>query len=222
MNALELLLAGPVMPVIVVRDAACAVDLAKALTSGGIRTLEITLRTSAAFAAIRLIRDAVPDAIVGAGTVLNRAQWEQAVDAGAQFGVSPGLTSEVASAARSASLPFLPGVGTGTEAMRALDEGFAVQKLFPAEAIGGRALLKALYGPFPHLRFCPTGGINPESAPEYLALPNVVCVGGSWLVPDDAVESRDWSRITRLAQAAAAMRTFTAASHVAMDPPRQG
>ena len=207
MNALELLLEGPVMPVIVVRDAASAVDLAIALTSGGVRTLEVTLRTSAAFAAIRLIRDAVPDAIVGAGTVLNRAQWERAVDAGAQFGVSPGLTSEVASAARSANLPFLPGVGTATEALRAHDEGFSVQKLFPAEAIGGRSLLKSLYGPFPDLRFCPTGGINPENALDYLALPNVVCVGGSWLVPDDAVENRDWLRITRLAQAATAMRT---------------
>jgi 2-dehydro-3-deoxyphosphogluconate aldolase/(4S)-4-hydroxy-2-oxoglutarate aldolase len=207
MNALELLLEGPVMPVIVVRDAAVAVDLAIALTSGGIRTLEVTLRTSAAFAAIRLIRDAVPGAIVGAGTVLNRAQWERAVDAGAQFGVSPGLTSEVASAARSANLPFLPGVGTATEALRAHDEGFSVQKLFPAEAIGGRSLLKALYGPFPDLRFCPTGGINPENALDYLALPNVVCVGGSWLVPDEAVENRDWLRITRLARAAAAMRT---------------
>ncbi|MDC7706585.1 bifunctional 4-hydroxy-2-oxoglutarate aldolase/2-dehydro-3-deoxy-phosphogluconate aldolase [Vogesella indigofera] len=205
MDALTLLRQGPVMPVIVVNDAAVAVDLARALVAGGIRTLEITLRTKAALAAMRRIRDEVPDALVGAGTVRTRAHLEAALDAGAQFGISPGLTPELAAAARASGVPFIPGVATPSEAMHAQDEGFNILKLFPAEAVGGIKLLKALTGPLPELRFCPTGGIDINSAPNYLALPNVLCVGGSWLTPDDAIAAQDWARITALAQQASAL-----------------
>ncbi|GGY09062.1 bifunctional 4-hydroxy-2-oxoglutarate aldolase/2-dehydro-3-deoxy-phosphogluconate aldolase [Paludibacterium paludis] len=202
MDALTLLRQGPVVPVIVVNDAAVAVDLAHALVAGGIRVLEVTLRTKAALAAMRRMRDEVPDAIVGAGTLRNRAQVEAVVDAGARFGVSPGLTPELAAAARSASLTFIPGVATPSEAMHAQDEGFLVQKLFPAEAVGGQKLLRSLAGPFADLRFCPTGGIDLAKAREYLALPNVLAVGGSWLTPEDAIAARDWDRITELAREA--------------------
>lgn len=202
MDALTLLRQGPVVPVIVIDDPAVAVDLAHALVAGGIRVLEVTLRTKAALAAIRRMRDEVPDAIVGAGTLRTRPQVEASVDAGAQFGISPGLTPELAAAARSAALTFIPGIATPAEAMRAEDEGFLVQKLFPAEAVGGVKLLKSLAGPFPNLRYCPTGGIDLARAPEYLKLPNVMCVGGSWLTPADALAARDWDRITQLAREA--------------------
>ncbi|TDR76516.1 bifunctional 4-hydroxy-2-oxoglutarate aldolase/2-dehydro-3-deoxy-phosphogluconate aldolase [Paludibacterium purpuratum] len=202
MDAITLLRQGPVVPVIVVDDPAIAVDLAHALVAGGIRVLEVTLRTKGALAAIRRMRDEVPDAIVGAGTLRTRAQVEACVDAGAQFGISPGLTPELAAAARAANLTFLPGVATPSEAMRAEDEGFSVLKLFPAEAVGGIKLLKSLAGPFPNLRFCPTGGIDLARASDYLALPNVLAVGGSWLTPNDALAARDWSHITELARAA--------------------
>lgn len=205
MDALNLLRQGPVMPVIVVNDAAVAVDLARALVAGGIRTLEITLRTKAALAAMRRIRDEVPDAIVGAGTVRTRAHLEAALDAGAQFGISPGLTPELAAAARAANVPFIPGIATPSEAMHAQDEGFHILKLFPAEAVGGVKLLKSLAGPLPELRFCPTGGIDINNAPNYLALPNVLAVGGSWLTPDDAIAAQDWDRITALAREACAL-----------------
>jgi 2-dehydro-3-deoxyphosphogluconate aldolase / (4S)-4-hydroxy-2-oxoglutarate aldolase len=205
MDALTLLRQGPVVPVIVVNDAAVAVDLARALVDGGIRVLEVTLRTKAALAAMRRMRDEVPGAIVGAGTLRNRAQLEAALDAGAQFGVSPGLTPELASAARNANLTLLPGVATASEAMRAQDEGFDILKLFPAEAVGGIKLLKSLAGPLPDLRFCPTGGIDLAKAKEYLALQNVLAVGGSWLTPEDAIANRDWARITELAKQASAL-----------------
>jgi 2-dehydro-3-deoxyphosphogluconate aldolase / (4S)-4-hydroxy-2-oxoglutarate aldolase len=202
MDALTLLRQGPVVPVIVIDDPAVAVDLAHALVAGGVRVLEVTLRTKAALAAIRRMREEVPEAIVGAGTLRTRAQVEACVDAGAQFGISPGLTPELAAAARSAALTFIPGIATPAEAMRAEDEGFLVQKLFPAEAVGGVKLLKSLAGPFPNLRYCPTGGIDLARAPDYLKLPNVMCVGGSWLTPADAVAARDWDRITALAREA--------------------
>ncbi len=197
---------GPVMPVIVLDDPGLAVDLAHALVAGGIRHLEVTLRTAAALESIRRIRDAVPQALVGAGTVLDAGQWQQACDAGARFGVSPGWSPGLAAAVVARGLPFLPGVATATEAMHALGDGFTLLKLFPAEAVGGRALLRALHGPLPGLRFCPTGGIGADNAPAYLALPNVVCVGGSWLAPADAVAARDWARIEALARNAAALR----------------
>lgn len=205
MDALTLLRQSPVMPVIVVNDAAVAVDLARALVAGGIRTLEITLRTKAALAAMRRIRDEVPDALVGAGTVRTRAHLEAALDAGAQFGLSPGLTPELAAAARASGVPFIPGVATASEAMHAQDEGFNILKLFPAEAVGGIKLLKALAGPLPELRFCPTGGIDASNAPAYLAQPNVLAVGGSWLTPADALAAQDWTRITQLAREASAL-----------------
>lgn len=202
----ELLRAAPVMPVLVVRDAALAVDLAHALIAGGLRTLEITLRTPAALEAISSIRHQVPGALVGAGTVLNPADWQRAQDAGAQFGISPGLTPAMLEAARRSERPFLPGVSTASEAMMAMDAGFTALKLFPAEAVGGLALLKSLHGPLPQLLFCPTGGIHPGNAGAYLALPNVGCVGGSWLAPEAAMEARNWQAITELARQAASLR----------------
>ena len=192
------------MPVIVVRDADIAVDLARALVAGGVRTLEITLRSAAALDAITAIADQVPEAVVGVGTVRTPQQLDAALRAGARFGISPGLTDDLARAVRDAGIPFLPGVATVSEAMRAADQGFMVQKLFPAEAIGGAALLKAWHGPLPDLIFCPTGGIHAGNAAQYLALPNVGCVGGSWLTPSAAIESRQWDAITALAREACA------------------
>ncbi|OYV37781.1 MAG: keto-deoxy-phosphogluconate aldolase [Thiomonas sp. 20-64-5] len=206
MSAGELLRTGPVLPVIVIHDASVAVDLAAALVAGGIRTLEVTLRTPAALQAIRQIRDRVPGALVGAGTVLTPQDWQRAQDAGSLFGISPGLTPALLAATRDGPLPFVPGVSTASEAMIALEAGFTALKLFPAEAVGGRALLKSLHGPLPQLLFCPTGGINPANAASYLALPNVACVGGSWLVPDAALAARDWDAITALAREALALR----------------
>lgn len=205
LNALSVLRLSPVMPVIVIHDAARAVDLAHALVAGGIRALEVTLRTAAALAAIRAIRDAVPQAVVGAGTVCTPDQLQQAIDAGASFAISPGLPSRLAAAGRSCGVPLIPGVATPTEAMEAQDQGYDVLKLFPAEAVGGKALLKAIGGPLPHLTFCPTGGIDVTSAPGYLALPNVAAVGGSWLTPDAAVAAGDWAKITALAAEASAL-----------------
>ena len=149
-----------------------------------------------------MIVDAVPDALVGVGTIRNARQFEAAVSAGAKFAVSPGLTCDIAKAARDSGLPFLPGIATPSESMFAAEEGFIVQKLFPAEAIGGVALLKALYGPLPDIRFCPTGGINAGNAKSYLALPNVECVGGSWLTPESAIANGQWGLITQLAKEA--------------------
>ncbi|MDS1142181.1 bifunctional 4-hydroxy-2-oxoglutarate aldolase/2-dehydro-3-deoxy-phosphogluconate aldolase [Pusillimonas sp. SM2304] len=202
MNALELLEQSPVMPVMVIKDIDTAVDLAQALVAGGIRSLEITLRSDAALQAIALISQAVPEAIVGVGTVRNARQWDAAVEAGARFGVSPGLTADIAAAAKASGLPFLPGVATASESMYAADQGFTVQKLFPAEAVGGVALLKALQGPLPDIMFCPTGGINAGNAAQYMALANVKCVGGSWLTPEAAVSGRQWDVITTLAKQA--------------------
>lgn len=205
LNALSVLRLSPVMPVIVIRDAARAVDLAHALVAGGIRALEVTLRTAAALEAIRAIRDAVPQAVVGAGTVCTPDQLQQAIDAGASFAISPGLPSRLAAAGRTCGIPLIPGIATPTEAMEAQDQGYDVLKLFPAEAVGGKALLKAIGGPLPHLTFCPTGGIDVTSAPGYLALPNVAAVGGSWLTPDAAVAAGDWDKITALATEASAL-----------------
>ncbi|MYN13430.1 bifunctional 4-hydroxy-2-oxoglutarate aldolase/2-dehydro-3-deoxy-phosphogluconate aldolase [Pusillimonas sp. TS35] len=205
MNALELLQHSPVMPVIVIKEIDSAVDLARALVAGGIRSLEITLRSDAALDAIRMIADAVPDALVGVGTVRSPGQLDDALRAGAKFGVSPGLTPELARAAAQVDIPFLPGVATPSEAMYAAEHGFTELKLFPAEAVGGIGLLKALYGPLPELSFCPTGGINAVNAAQYMALPNVKCVGGSWIIPDSAVTGRQWDTITALARQACAL-----------------
>lgn len=205
MNAQELLEQSPVMPVIVIQDIDTAIDLARALVDGGVRSLEITLRSEAALEAITLISQAVPEALVGVGTVRSARQLETAINAGARFGVSPGLTPDITRVARQTGVPFLPGVATASEAMQAADEGFMAQKLFPAQAVGGTALLKALHGPLPDIVFCPTGGINAANARSYLDLPNVKCVGGSWLTPEAAVAGRQWHLITELARQACAL-----------------
>jgi 2-dehydro-3-deoxyphosphogluconate aldolase/(4S)-4-hydroxy-2-oxoglutarate aldolase len=198
--------AAPVVPVIVLDDARHAVPLARACLAGGIAALEVTLRTPAGLEAIRRIAAEVPDAWVGAGTVTTVADVARVAAAGARFAVSPGFDRAVAAAARDHGLPLMPGVMTPSEAMAAVAEGFDLLKFFPAGAAGGVSMLKALAGPFPALRFCPTGGIDARSALEYLALPNVVAVGGSWLTPASAIDREDWAAITTLARAAAALR----------------
>ncbi|MFD3926383.1 bifunctional 4-hydroxy-2-oxoglutarate aldolase/2-dehydro-3-deoxy-phosphogluconate aldolase [Streptomyces sp. NPDC058614] len=197
---------APVVPVVVVTDAADAVPLARALVAGGLRAIEVTLRTPAALDAIRAVAAEVPDAVVGAGTVLSPAQVDQCVSAGARFLVSPGWTDVLLAAMEGSGVPFLPGVSTTSEVVALLERGVREMKFFPAEAAGGTAYLKSLAGPLPQARFCPTGGIGPVSAREYLALPNVGCVGGSWMLPEDAVAARDWGRIESLARDAAALR----------------
>jgi 2-dehydro-3-deoxyphosphogluconate aldolase/(4S)-4-hydroxy-2-oxoglutarate aldolase len=201
----ELMTAGPVIPVLTIERLQDAVPLARALVDGGLRPLEVTLRTACALEAIALIVREVPDAIVGAGTVLNATDFGRAVAAGARFVVSPGLTDPLIAAARASSVAFLPGVVTAGEVMRGLDAGLDRFKFFPAETSGGPGALKALQGPLPGCRFCPTGGITAASAPAWLALPNVLCVGGAWVAPADAVAAGDWPAITALAQAAAAL-----------------
>lgn len=206
MQTREILAASPVMPVIVIDELTSAVPLARALVAGGIRVLEVTLRTAAALDSIRAIVAEVPEALVGVGTIVSPADLDAARAAGARFGVSPGANAELLAAARDSGLPFLPGVMTPSDVINALAAGFDTLKLFPAKQAGGVGMLKALGGPFPQLRFCPTGGIDLASAPEFLALPNVACVGGSWLTPADKVNAGDWAAITRLAAEAAALR----------------
>lgn len=206
MNTLELANHGPVIPVIVIKRVEDAVPLARALVAGGVRVLEVTLRTSVALEAMEAIIKAVPEAIVGAGTVRSVADARAAKDVGCRFAVSPGYTGDVGQACLSLDLPLLPGVATASEVMTANADGYKFLKLFPATAVGGIPLLKALAGPFHDVVFCPTGGITPETAPQFLALPNVKVCGGSWLTPDDAVQAGDWARITQLAKAAAALR----------------
>ena len=201
----QLMALCPVIPVLTIERAEDAVPLARALVAGGLRVLEITLRTAAAIKAIERIAREVPDAVTGAGTVLNPADWARAEQAGATFIVSPGLTDPLIEVAANSPLAFLPGVATAGELMRGLDAGLASFKFFPAETSGGAPALKALYGPFADIRFCPTGGITAKSAPDYLALPNVVCVGGSWVAPADAVKARDWGKITALAAEASGL-----------------
>lgn len=197
---------APVIPVIVLNDVAHAVPMARALLAGGIRMLEVTLRTPQALACIEAIAKAVPEAVVGAGTLRSKADALAAANAGARFAVSPGYTSALGSACRDLGLPLLPGVATGGEIMAAQEEGFSALKFFPALQAGGSAMLKAWSGPFFDVKFCPTGGISLQNAPEFLALPNVLCVGGSWLVPADAMAQGDWARITHLAREAVGLR----------------
>ena len=201
----EVMALCPVIPVLTIEKASDAVPLARALVAGGLKVLEITLRTPAAIEAIEAIAREVPGAVTGAGTVLNARDWARAEKAGAQFIVSPGLTDPLIAVAAGSALAFLPGVATAGELMRGLDAGLTSFKFFPAETSGGAPALKALYGPFADIRFCPTGGITAKTAPDYLALPNVVCVGGGWVAPNDAIESGDWGRITELARAASAL-----------------
>ena len=206
MNTLELATYGPVIPVIVLHRVEDAVPLAQALVDGGVRVLEVTLRTPAAIECMKAIIAAVPGAIVGAGTIRSIADAKAARDIGCAFGVSPGYTSAVGLACREIGLPLLPGVATASEVMTAQADGYDFLKFFPATAAGGIPLLKALAGPFTDVVFCPTGGITIETAPQFLALPNVKVCGGSWLTPADAVESKDWARITKLAREASALR----------------
>ncbi len=201
----ELMTTGPVIPVLTIERLDDAVPLARALVAGGLRPLEVTLRTACALEAIALIAREVPDAIVGAGTVLNAADFDRVVAAGARFVVSPGLTDPLIAAARASGVAFLPGVVTAGEVMRGLDGGLDRFKFFPAETSGGPGALKALYGPLAQVRFCPTGGVTAASAPAWLALPNVLCVGGAWVAPADAIAAGDWAAITALARAAAAL-----------------
>ena len=206
MNTLDLVAHGPVIPVIVLQRVQDAVPLAEALVAGGVRVLEITLRTPVALDCMAAIAKAVPQAIVGAGTIRSGADARAARDAGCVFGVSPGYTPEVGRTCREIGLPLLPGVATASEVMMAQADGLSFLKFFPATAAGGIPMLKALAGPFPDVVFCPTGGITVETAPQFLALPNVKVCGGSWLTPQDAVDAGDWARITRLAAAASALR----------------
>ncbi|MBC7271867.1 MAG: bifunctional 4-hydroxy-2-oxoglutarate aldolase/2-dehydro-3-deoxy-phosphogluconate aldolase [Streptomyces sp.] len=201
---------APVLPVVVLDDPADAVPLARALVAGGLPAIEVTLRTPAAPEAIRAIAADVPDAVVGAGTLLTPEQVDLAVGAGARFLVSPGWTDVLVDAMRGAGVPFLPGVSTASEVVGLLERGVREMKFFPAEAAGGTAYLRSLYGPLPQVRFCPTGGIGADSASAYLALPNVGCVGGSWMLPADAVAARDWGRVEALARAAAGLRAVGA------------
>ncbi len=206
LQPIELAGFGPVIPVIVIERVEHAVPMARALVEGGVRVLEVTLRTAAALAAIEAIARAVPEAIVGAGTLRNAADVHAAHAAGARFGVSPGYSAAVAAACRSVGLPLLPGVATASEVMQAADEGFRFLKFFPASAAGGPAMLKAWSSPFADVVFCPTGGVGIESAPGWLALPNVRVVGGSWLTPTTALATGDWARITELARQASTLR----------------
>ncbi|AZQ34374.1 bifunctional 4-hydroxy-2-oxoglutarate aldolase/2-dehydro-3-deoxy-phosphogluconate aldolase [Streptomyces cyaneochromogenes] len=197
---------APVVPVVVIEDVADAVPLARALVTGGLPAIEVTLRTPAALEAIREIAAEVPEAVVGAGTVITPDQANASVAAGARFLVSPGWTDVLLDAMRACGVPFLPGVSTTSEVVALLERGVREMKFFPAEAAGGTAYLKSLNGPLPQARFCPTGGIGPATAPDYLALPNVACVGGSWMLPADAVAARDWGRIEALAREAAGLK----------------
>ncbi len=199
MNALELMRTGPVIPVIVIDRIEDAVPLARALVEGGVRVLEVTLRTPVALQAIEAIAREVEGAIVGVGTITRPQDFTDAASAGAVFGVSPGLTPALVEAALASGMPLLPGVMTPSDVIAARAAGFTELKLFPAQQAGGIGMIKALGGPFPDVTFCPTGGVALGTARDYLALPNVACVGGSWLTPKDAVAAGDWGRISRLA-----------------------
>lgn len=202
-TAEAILTSGPVVPVIVVKKLEHAVPMAKALVAGGVRVLEVTLRTECALDAIRAIAKEVPEAIVGAGTVTNAAQLTEVTEAGAQFAISPGLTDSLLKAAtEEGTIPLIPGISTVSELMLGMQYGLKEFKFFPAEANGGVKALQAIGGPFAHIRFCPTGGISPANYRDYLALNSVLCIGGSWLVPADALEAGDYDRITTLAREA--------------------
>ena len=197
---------GPVIPVIVLQRVQDAVPLAEALLAGGVKVLEVTMRTPVALQCIAAIAKALPEALVGAGTIRSGADAQAALDAGSRFAVSPGYTSDVGAACRRIGLPLLPGVATASEVMAAHADGLGFLKFFPALQAGGIPMLKALGGPFPDIVFCPTGGISLATAPDFLALPNVKVCGGSWLTPADAVAAGDWARITKLAREAQALR----------------
>jgi len=202
MQVIDVMGDGPLIPVLTIEKPEYGVPLAKALVAGGIRVLEITLRTAGALEATRAIAEQVEGAIVGVGTMTKKEEFRLALDAGAVFAVSPGLTSELVAGARDSGLPLLPGVMTPSDVIEAKAAGFHELKLFPAQVAGGVAMLKALAGPFPDVRFCPTGGVTPDNALEFLAQPNVVCVGGSWVAPPALMAAGEWDKITQLARAA--------------------
>lgn len=202
----EILAISPVVPVLTIEDAAYAVPLARALLEGGIGVVEVTLRTAAGLEAIAAMAAGVPDMVVGAGTVLTATQYRAVEEAGARFVVSPGSSALVLEAAAASTVPFLPGAATPSEVLALLERGFRWQKFFPAEPAGGIPMLKAIGAPVPDVRFCPTGGIDLANAADYLALSNVVCVGGSWLTPPAALRAEDWPQITKLAAEAAALK----------------
>ena len=205
-TALQVMQDAPVIPVIVLNDVAHAIPLARALVAGGIRMLEVTLRTPQALACMEAIAKSVPEAVVGAGTVRSAADAKAAANAGAKFAVSPGYTQAVGLACRNHGLTLLPGVATGSEIMMAQEDGYSELKFFPAMQAGGVAMLKAWSGPFFDVQFCPTGGVTPQNATEFLSLSNVACVGGSWLVPADALAKGDWARIEQLAREASQIK----------------
>ena len=189
---------GPVIPVILIDDLASAAPLARAIVAGGIHVLEVTLRTPVALDAIAIMREAVPDALVGAGTVMNATALKQCQEVGAQFAISPGLTQELLSAGQQSSIALIPGAASVSEVMEGMALGYHHFKFFPAEAAGGISFLRSMFGPLPAIRFCATGGVTSENFKDYLALPNVDCVGGSWVVPEKLIRDSDWSGITSL------------------------
>jgi 2-dehydro-3-deoxyphosphogluconate aldolase/(4S)-4-hydroxy-2-oxoglutarate aldolase len=203
---LSLLDGQPVIPVLKIDDADNAVPLARALARGGLKVIEITLRTASALESIRRAADEVPEAVVGAGTILNAAQFDQAARAGSRFIVSPGVTASVLAAAANSEVPLLPGAITPGEIMTAREAGIDFLKFFPAEQAGGAAFLKSLASPFAGIRFCPTGGVSQKNVKDYLSLPNVICVGGSWVAPDNLIEAKDWAAIETLAREASTLR----------------
>ncbi|MEU6264061.1 bifunctional 4-hydroxy-2-oxoglutarate aldolase/2-dehydro-3-deoxy-phosphogluconate aldolase [Saccharopolyspora shandongensis] len=205
-TAADVLELAPVVPVVALGDVAHAVPLAEALLRGGIRTIEVTLRTPAGLPAIERIAAEVPEMVAGAGTITEPGQAKRAADAGARYLVTPGTTDRLLDDVEASGVPFLAGASTVSEAMRLAERGATAMKFFPAEPSGGVPFLKAIAGPLPGLRFCPTGGISPQTAPNYLALPNVGCVGGSWLAPKDVLAAGDWAQIEQLARDAAALR----------------
>ena len=194
----------PVQLYLLINDVEKAVPLAKALMEGGIKVLEVTLRTPAAIDVIKRIAQEVPDSLIGAGTVTNAQQLKAVVEAGAKFAISPGMTADLLKAGMDSEIPLIPGISSTSDLMKGKDAGYTHMKFFPAEASGGVKAIKSISGPFPDVTFCPTGGIGPNNYNDYLALNNVKCVGGSWLAPDDAIESGDWARITQLAKEAVA------------------
>jgi 2-dehydro-3-deoxyphosphogluconate aldolase/(4S)-4-hydroxy-2-oxoglutarate aldolase len=203
---LSVLKLQPVVPVLIIDDAKTAVPLARALVAGGLKAIEITMRTDAALEAVRLVAAEVEGAVVGAGTILNSGHFASAVEAGSQFIVSPGTTHELLKTVRNSDIPLLPGAATASEVMALREEGFQVLKFFPAEQAGGAAYLKALSSPLAGTLFCPTGGISLKNARDYLSLSNVICVGGSWVAPKELVTAGDWAGITKLASEAAALK----------------
>lgn len=206
MSIRSILALAPVIPVLTIEKLEHAVPLARALCAGGLRVLEVTLRTSAGLPAIEAMRKSVPEAVVGVGTLTTSEDFARSANAGAQFGVSPGLTPDIVKGAQTVDFPLLPGIMTPSELIAGLGWGFTTFKLFPAQQAGGVGMLKALAGPFPEVVFCPTGGITRATAPEFLALPNVACVGGSWVAPNDKIRAGDWRGIEALARDAATLK----------------